>query len=345
MSQAVVPEVPRIATTAGWLHGAKADLTLVAGVLALALLLGGAALARPALFGWVLLADLWLLAYPHVAATFTRVASDRRSLRAHWFLLFALPPLVFAATAGVTWIGGVIALNTTYFYWQTYHYTMQSYGVARAYRRRAGGGPDPLTASVIFAFPLWGVLHRAHQRPSLFYGSPIWSPPVPRAAAIAAGGLALSLLAAWTLRELRAARAAGLAPAGAADAPPQVGRVLFVLSHVVITVLSYVVVTEVTRGWLFINIWHNAQYLVFVWLHRSTEHEARQKGASLLRYAAACIGVSALFYLMLGELAAPLSAGLLPVVLICHQAVNFHHYLVDAVIWRSPRQRAPAPAV
>jgi len=28
---------------------------------------------------------------------------------------------------------------------------------------------------------------------------------------------------------------------------------------------------------------------------------------------------------------------------ICHQAVNFYHYVVDAVIWRAPREGASAP--
>jgi hypothetical protein len=28
----------------------------------------------------------------------------------------------------------------------------------------------------------------------------------------------------------------------------------------------------------------------------------------------------------------------LPLVLVTHQTVNFHHYIVDAVIWRSRRR-------
>ena len=36
----------------------------------------------------------------------------------------------------------------------------------------------------------------------------------------------------------------------------------------------------------------------------------------------------------LGQATSRLAWQVLPIFLVCHQAVNFHHYLVDAVIWR-----------
>src|SRR5258708_1667843 len=85
---AAAPVVP--ASAAGWIRGPAFDLGLILGVFALALLLGGVAMARPWLFAWVIFADFWLLAYPHVASMYTRVAFDRRSARSHWFLLAGL---------------------------------------------------------------------------------------------------------------------------------------------------------------------------------------------------------------------------------------------------------------
>jgi hypothetical protein len=333
------------AAAPGWIRSPAFDLAFIGGVLALALLLGGAAALGPRLFVWVLFLDFWLFAYPHVAATWTRIAFERDSLRAHRFLLFGLPPIVLAATSGLTWVGGVVALNTLYFYWQSYHYTLQSYGISRAYSRKAGpaGAPrDLLTAAVVFAFPIWGVLHRAHQQQPVFYAAPLYSPPIPGAVVIAAGVVALAALTAWTFRQLRAATD---------ESRPTLGHALFVLSHVVITVVSYVAVAEVTRGWLLINIWHNAQYILFVWAH----HAARFRGGvdperpflsslsqprNIGRYAAVCLGLSTLFYVALGRATEALSWQVLPMVLIAHQAMNFHHYLVDAVIWRTRRARA-----
>ncbi len=325
-------------TPRGWLRSPSFDLWLIGGVLALSVAAGGVALFVPALFAWVVYVDFWLLAYPHVASTYMRIALDRRSARRHGFLLFGLPPIVLLATAGAAWLGGALALNTIYFYWQTYHYTRQSYGIARAYRRSGGApasGRDLATDAVVFAFPIWGLLHRAHQRPTTFYGSPLFCPPVPGALALGAGVVALAALLVWTSRMLRAIRE---------GSPP--GYALFVLSHVVVTVLSYVAIPEITFGWLFINIWHNAQYLLFVWAHNARQFrrgvDLEQPRLSRISqpdragtYALVCLGLSALFYLALGQATSALPLSVLPVVLIGHQAINFHHYLVDSVIWRS----------
>jgi hypothetical protein len=330
---------------ADWLRDVRFDLALIVGVLALALALGGAAFASPALFGVVLALDVWLLAYPHVASTFTRIAFDREGVRAHRFLLFGAPPLVFAATAGAFALGGAALLNTIYFHWQSWHYTRQSYGIARAYHRSAGVDPanDRLSDLVVFAFPLWGLLHRAHQQPGRFYAAPLWMPPAPRPLVVIAGALALGALALWIVRHLRARRA---------GRPRSRGQALFVLSHVIITAVSYLAIPDITRGWLFINIWHNAQYLLFVWAMNARRFERgvdpRRPFLSRLcqpehavRYALVCLGLSAAFYFGLNQATGSLSWQVLPLALICHQTVNFHHYIVDAVIWRS---RRPAPA-
>ncbi|MEZ4449944.1 MAG: hypothetical protein R3B09_10735 [Nannocystaceae bacterium] len=323
-----------------WLRGPTFDLVLIVGVLALALVLGGTAALSPALFAGVLVVDFWLLAYPHVASTFTRVAFDRAGVRRHWFLLFGLPPLVLAGTAGVTFAGGVIALNTVYYTWQSWHYSRQSFGIARAYHRRAGAphGRDRLSDLVVYAFPAWGILHRSAQGNDTFYDMPLFLPQVPAAIEWIAAAVALTALALWIRRALRT----GLAGAG---------HSLFVASHVVITTLSYVVIDEITRGWLFINLWHNAQYLLFVWAANArrfaggVEPERRFlsrlcQREHVLAYALCCLGLGGAFYAALGVALDRSSWGLLPIVLIGHMTVNFHHYLVDAVIWRSPRPRS-----
>ena len=63
----------------GWLRNAQFDSVLIGGVLAFALLLGAVAMQDASLFAAVLLVDVWLLAYPHVASSFSRIAFDRRS--------------------------------------------------------------------------------------------------------------------------------------------------------------------------------------------------------------------------------------------------------------------------
>jgi hypothetical protein len=330
-----------LAAPSDWLRSPGFDLGLIVGVLLLALVLGGVAAAHPALFTVVLLADLWLLAYPHVASMYTRVAFDRASARANLFLLAGLPPLVLAGTAGVVGFGGLVALNSLYFYWQSWHYTRQSYGIARAYHRSAGGVErDWLTDAVIYGFPLWGVLQRAYEQHPEFYATTLWSPAVPRALVVVVGAAALGSLAAWTWRHVRSI---------SAGRPRSDGYALFVLSHVVITAVSYLLIADITRGWLFINIWHNAQYLLFVWAinartFRGGVDPRRPFLSSLcqpehaVRYALVCLALSTTFYVALGQATGRAQWEVLPWVLVCHQAVNFHHYLVDMVIWRSRRK-------
>ncbi|HFE44298.1 MAG TPA: hypothetical protein ENJ18_02230 [Nannocystis exedens] len=332
-----------------WLHSRGFDLSLIVGVLAIALALGAIASASPVLFAAVLVADFWLLAYPHVASTFTRIACDRQSFRRYWFLLFGLPPLVLAATAGLTWKGGVIALNTLYFTWQSWHYSRQSYGIARAYSRRAGDpkGRDRLSDLVIYAFPIWGLVYRSSQGNHEFYRMPLYCPQAPSALATTLGIIAFSALFFWLLRAHRArARTPGRGT----------GHTLFILSHVLITLTSYVLIDDITRGWLFINIWHNAQYLLFVWAanarrFRGGIQEERafisrlSQPKNVLFYAIFVLGLGALIYTGLDAALGRSAWEVLPLVLVVHMAVNFHHYLVDSVIWRSPRSGSKSNSV
>jgi len=338
VAAAVIDRSPARIEASPWLRSPSFDLALILGVLALALAMGGIAMTSPALFAGVLVADFWLLAYPHVASTFTRVAFDRQSIRRYWFLLFGLPPLVLAGTAGLTWQGGVIALNTLYFTWQSWHYSRQSYGIARAYNRRAGSphGRDRLSDLIIYGFPLWGLACRSSQGNHEFYGMPLHFPQVPELVPIVLGVIAWGGLGLWLVR-------------GRRSAARSLGHLLFVLSHVLITTVSYVVIEDITYGWLFINIWHNAQYLLFVWAANTRRFrggiDPQRRFLSqicqprwALLYALVCFGVGGLLYASLGAALGRSAWDVLPLVLVVHMAVNFHHYLIDAVIWRAPHR-------
>lgn len=324
---------------ADWLRSPGFDLALVVGVLTLALALGGAAAVSPRLFGYVLWFDIGVLAYPHVTSTYTRIAFDRESAKRHWFLLTGLPLLVLAALSGVAALGGAGALFTAYYVGQTYHYTRQSYGIARVYRRRGGGvarGHGRLTDAVVYAFPIWGLLQRAHEAHDVFYDNPLLLPRVPALVTNLAGGVACALFAAWCFGELRALLAGSR----------RYGHALFVLSHVAITFVSYLVMRDVTSGWLAVNLWHNAQYLLFVWTFNATRFRAGPDAQSAFlsrlcqprnawAYALFCLAFGAGVYATLGGVGWLLPVTAFPALLVLHLSVNFHHYLVDGVIWRS----------
>jgi len=324
-----------------WFRSKAFDAVLIFGVLGVALVMGSIAAISPTLFFTVLMIDVWLFAYPHVTSTYTRIAFDRESFRRHWFLVFGLPPIVLAATSAVAMVWSVGGLFTVYFVWQTYHYTRQSFGIARAYQVKGKRSMkrDWLADAVVYAFPLWGLLHRAAQGHKAFYGYPLFLLDVPGVVAQLAGAGALALGVVWAARE--ASRwASGVVHAG---------HSLFVLTHVFITILSYVLFPDITTGWLFINIWHNAQYLLFVWARNASRFAGKANArksrflshlcqpANAWQYFGFCVLFGAAQYELIKRGAEQLAWATFPVLLVLYLTVNFHHYLVDSVIWKRKR--------
>lgn len=323
----------RMGAPAGWLRGREFDLVFILGITMLACAAGALAAGDPKLFVVFLLADLWLLGYQHVVATFTRLCFDRASCREHRFILFVLPGLVVAGVAALYFGVGAWTLATVYFYWQWFHYTRQSWGVSQVYRRKAGGIPDedPLaTKLVIYLVPLFGVLNRSAQAPGSFLGLDLRMLPVPDLAVHAAGLAALAAVAWWVLLRIQAWRRGQL----------PLAHTLYMASHIVIFVVGYALIADISVGWLVVNIWHNAQYVLFVWLFNNNRFRAgidpKARFLSMLSqsrntwlYFAVCVGISTAVYLGLQTVLIAV-----PILMATYQVINFHHYIADSVIWK-----------
>lgn len=342
----------------GWLLSARFDRHFIATTAAIAILSGVAVAIRPGLFIPILMLDLWLLGYHHVVSTYTRLCFDAESFRQRRWMIFGLLPAVFAAVAVIGATAGIWLLATIYLYWQWFHYTRQSYGIAQAYRRVGNGSGDGIPGSmklehlVFYLVPLWGILHRAHQGPDTFLGQPVWHPPVPGAAVDAVAALAVAGLVWWAASRAMLWRRGELAP----------GHTLYVVSHFTVFYTGYVAIDSIDAGWIALNIWHNAQYIAFVWLQNNRRYEGTPSGISasgdnrrflswlsqrrnLWAYLGVCLGISTVFYAGLQWSAAAAGIGM-AVLMVVYQTINFHHYIVDAIIWRRPRpgKSAPKPA-
>ena len=125
----------------------------------------------------------------------------------------------------------------------------------------------------------------------------------------------------------------------------------FVLSHVCVSLVAYNWIADISVGWLVVNVWHNLQYLLFVWVQNlrrdrqakgsispTADFVALWKGAA--KYACLCLLLGAALYQAVDWAGMQLIWLGLPTVLIAHFTVNFHHYLVDGVIWKR-RYSAP----
>jgi hypothetical protein len=108
--------------------------------------------------------------------------------------------------------------------------------------------------------------------------------------------------------------------------------------------IGYIVIDDITVGWLAVNIWHNAQYILFVWMFNNNRFKGgvdpRSRFLSTISqtdkawlYFLTCLAVSTTVYF-----AIELSIGALPMLVAAYQVINFHHYVADAVIWKVRRR-------
>ena len=328
----------------------------ILGTASIALFLGMLAMTSATMFMAVLFIDIWLFANPHVIATFSRIAFDRVHGRKHWFLLYLLPPLVLIGVTIAALAYGAEGLFTFYFIAQTYHVTRQSFGISRAYLKsnHENSRTDYLSEGLIYLIPLWGLAHRCGQSPVEFLGYSISLPEVPPIAVESISLLSIIWLSIWLIKTIYSAYRKAL----------HSNHSLFVASHVFISFTSFIACENIAEGWLIFNIWHNVQYLLFVWVQNvrrfsqppyvSEKSNGKLTGFELTTnicpFSLANMsrkGRIIPYYLLLVIIGAVLYQGLtlageqlawlgLPTVLVLHFTFNYHHYLVDGIIWKKP---------
>ena len=341
MSQTLEISSPPVAApmSKGWLRSQSFDLGLILGSAALPLLAACFFVSDPKIFTVILLADIWLLGYHHIFSTYTRLFFDTQSLKNHKFLIWGLPPLVLVAVAALGFGVGTWLLMSIYFYWQWFHYARQSWGVAQAYKRKSKTGltdHPALNQAIFYLLPVWGLLHRSHQNKNLFIGWEIKMIPVSALVVDVAAAAATIAVCGWVLTRLVLLYRGQL---------PMV-HTLYMVSHFVIFYVSYIAIDNLNAGWLVINIWHNMQYIAFVWMFNNNRFkkgiDPKAKFLSYISqkrkvwlYLLICWGLSAAAFSVL-----PYFTILLPMVVLA-QTINFHHYLVDGFIWklRQPKIR------
>jgi len=318
------------------------DRWLIFGIPAVALGSLLIVLVWPATFYMVLTLDLWLLGYHHVIATFTRIGLDSESRSRYWALMLVLPVGVAGTVFAIGLTGGASLLTTIYFYWLWFHYVRQSEGISKAYAARGNmrdAADMPLHRLSFYLVPTASLLQLVSSDSNVLLGVTIFKFSVSDSA-LAVIWLITAAIAGTSLYQLyRLARE---------RKAPQL-YFAFLCAHHLMFLATYGLVSDLTTAWLGLNIWHNLQYLTFVWL----SHERRFQGtvsskAKLLStlalprnvwlYVLGCLTITFAFYMGVQELLSPIesflgTSALLTAVMV-YQTINFHHYIVDALIWR-----------
>ena len=325
----------------GWLVGSGFDSGFIFGTAAIALASGAVVIANPLLFPVVLMLDLWFLGYHHVVSTFTRLCFDKESLQKHRFLVFVLPVIVLACCVGAAWGIGFWVLGTTYLYWQWFHYTRQSWGVASVYRRKAEGSEmesETFLKAVHYLLPATGILYRSYQQPETFLGLELRVAPVPE--------FVVLIFAAATIASLLAFAWSRIAMWRRGTQP--LAHTAYMITHFIVFATGYILIEDITYGWLVINIWHNAQYILFVWIFNNKKHakgiDPKARFLSVISqtknwpyYFFICFAISTSVYLVISMANDHLAAIALPAIII-YQTINFHHYIVDGLIWKARKK-------
>src|SRR5690606_11889277 len=150
----------------------------------------------------------------------------------------------------------------------------QSEGISRAYAGKDKGkwlGDPRINRATFYAVPLAGILAVSNKAPEYFLFFPLKTLPVADAVLTLVFAVAGLLFALWIINQIRTWRAGQL----------PIAYVMYALSHHLIYALAYVYIEEINHGWLVINIWHNAQYILFVWLYNNRRFGGRTDAQAL----------------------------------------------------------------
>ena len=341
------PHTPASRPSPGWLHSAAFDLPFIFGIALLAAAMSGLTVLDSSLFMPMLAVHTWLFGYEHLVATYTRLWGRPEDRSRYRRLSWLVPPFVLLALYAVGRAGGLTGVYVLYFFGQFHHTVRQSWGLAQQYRQRAGGmtwDSPRLSEITLWSVPIWGFLHRCAGRPDEFLSLPFWLPPVPRLLVTLAAIPSCGLWLYFFYTRFVAYRRGQLA----------LGHTLYMLSHLLIYLFGYVLIDDLCSGWLLVNVWHNVQYIVFVWQYNRRRFASgvdpqtpalswlvqpgwRRAG---LYFAASIVLAMPFYYLLpwLGYGLDTLLKSVVPTVITIGLTLTFHHYIIDAVVWKRRHQ-------
>lgn len=283
---------------------------------------------------------------PHLISTWTRVYIPRGERFRRPFHYWVIPGAVFAFAMTCELVGGLgrTLVRSTIFYWASWHFVAQSWGILRLYQRKHGviGTTEAtLERALIFLPALFCVLRRLFTGPwelfgvtILFQQPPAWLVNATGAVVVA---LAVVYLGLWVTRRRR--------PAG-----HELIRPVYLLFNFAGFAMPYLVIRDGTAAFAAAAFWHAVQYIAIVWLYNRRRYAGRRDPEAPLLSWASQPGVGRTFAYV--AIIAACAAGVYTVAFIVARlsGVRFEtmammfwtgltlgHYYLDGVIWKFKR--------
>ncbi len=287
--------------------------------------------------GYFVLAAVALANGPHLISTWTRVYLPRRERFRRPIHYWVIPGLLaafaiycYSATDGY----GPILIRTIIFYWASWHFASQSWGILRLYQRRqnALGFETRIEKPLIFLPALFCVAHRLYTGPWTLFGVEIWHPTL-RAWMVNGLGAFIILLSGFYLYIAISRRRLNAI------------RVVYLLSSAFGFYMPYIVIRDGTSAFAAAALWHAIQYIGIVWLYNRRRYsglsdpEARaiahvsQPGRSL-QYVGLIALCAAGVYAVAFAASRVAGVGFQSFALTVWTALTLGHYYLDGVIWK-----------
>ncbi len=293
-------------------------------------------------FQIILQANVILLGYHHVIATFTRISFSKEDYKSNKFITWPLLLIVMLIVFAILIFIGSWAIATIYFYWQWFHYTRQSYGIAKKYERNdisqeKNSRKYKFHYYTLYLLPLTGILYRSSQQPDWFLSLKLYTFPIPN----------IAWLTCLVITFIFIAIQLGLWINDLKNKCLNESFMMYMVSHHIIFTLGYMIIPNIDYGWLCINIWHNAQYLMFVWVLNSKRfNKGVHKNYNFISkisqknnrsgYFIYCLGITVAIYWVLIRVGRFLNDYTsFSTVILIFMGINFHHYIVDSIIWKN----------
>jgi hypothetical protein len=283
---------------------------------------------------------------PHLISTLTRVYFRRDERFRRPFHYWVVPGLLIgyvAACRSVDDLWGPIVLRTTLFYWASWHFVAQSFGILRLYQRKHGvvdGELLRLEKALVFLPALFFVLRRLCTGPWELLGSYLLHPTTPRWLVNAVGALTVGVAIYYLARARRASPSTGRAL-----------RMLYLASSAFGFFVPYMLLKQGTTAFAAAALWHAIQYIAIVWLYNRRKFAGHSPSGGALDRGLAWLSQPGRTPLYLASMMVPgffaylLVKCVMPfyrfslesAILAVWTGGTLAHYYLDGVIWKSRR--------
>ncbi len=318
--------------------GAAFDHLVIGGGLSLVVL--AVVVARPEGSAAVLSVGLawgvFLSNSAHFASSTVRLYTKPGAFTDFPFLTAVLPILSIGVLVACLAFPQMLGANLIKLYltWSPYHYAAQAYGLATVYSYRAGCILVPAEKRVLWWVAMLPALYAVLVGNGLgvqWLAPAGWlDGPVPSALLRGAGlilptlGFAAPLaFVAWLWSR----------PSG----PPPVIAPLILLTNA-----AWWFVLSPLQAFAWATIFHGLQYLAIVAIFHAKDRAARAEGRvpawkHVLPFYLTCVAFGWLLFNVLPHAGTAMGFGMVESVLVVTAAINVHHFIVDAYIWRLGR--------